>query len=190
MTAMINHNTEARFDHRLQESDNEESIEVTGEQDEREDPAHIDHTDLLKLYLREASRHAMLTAEGERDSARRIERARRRLTKLLSRSLVVADYCVHLRRAFQLETETPADLIERAPGSNLSNALPISELADPALAIIEQAHLEFLNEKSTTPRNKRRVSSRAELSKRILLSRVIRSISFTPAADRLLVAML
>lgn len=187
---MINHNTEARFDNRLEESDSEESSDVTGEQDEREDASHIDHTDLLKLYLREASRHPMLTAEGERNSARRIERARLRLTKLLSRSLVVAEYCVHLRRAFQLETETPADLIERAPGGDLSNALPMSELADPALAIIEQAHLEFLTEKSTAPRKKRRVPSRAELSKRIRLSRVIRSISFTPAAERRLVGLL
>jgi len=190
MTAMINHNTEARFDNRLEESDSEESIEVTSGQDEREDAAHIDHTDLLKLYLREASRHAMLTAEGERDSARRIERARLRLTKLLSRSLVVADYCVHLRRAFQLETETPADLIERAPGSDLSSSLPISELADPALAIIEQAHFEFLTGKSTVRKNKRRVPSRAVLCKRIRLSRVIRSIAFTPAAERRLVALL
>jgi len=190
MTAMINHNTEARFDNRPEESDSEEALEVTSEQDEREDAAHIDHTDLLKLYLREASRHAMLTAEGERDSARRIERARLRLTKLLSRSLVVADYCVYLRRAFQLDRETPADLIERAPGSDRSNALPISELADPALAIIEQAHLEFLTAKSTVRKNKRRVPSRAALRKRIRLSRVIRSIAFTPSAERRLVALL
>jgi len=187
---MINHNTEARFDNRLEESDSEESIEVTGEQDKREDAAHIDHTDLLKLYLREASRHPMLTADGERESARRIERARLRLTKFLSRSLVVADYCVHLRRAFQLEKETPADLIERAPGSDRSNALPFSELADPALAIIEQAYLEFLTDKSTIRKNKRRLASRAFLQKLIRLSRVIRSISFTPAAERRLVALL
>src|SRR6185312_5630772 len=79
---------------------------------------------------------------------------------------------------------------ERAPGSDRSNALPISELADPALAIIEQAHLEFLTGKSAGRKNKRRVPSRAALRKRIRLSRVIRSIAFTPAAERRLVALL
>jgi RNA polymerase primary sigma factor len=190
MTAMNTNNTEDGFENSLQENDNEESLDVTTEADEREDAAHIDHTDLLKLYLREASRHSMLTAEGERDSARRIERARSRLTKLLSRSLVAADYCMHLRRAFQLEKETPADLIERAPGSDESKTLPISELADPALATIERAHLEFLAAKPAGRKNKSHSQSPAVLRKRIRLSRVIRSIAFTPAAERRLVTLL
>ena len=34
--------------------------------------------------------------------------------KLLSRSPVVAEYCVHLRQVFQLGLETAADVIEQA----------------------------------------------------------------------------
>src|SRR5712692_2017857 len=86
----------------------------TDEQEKIEDRGDVDHTDLLKLYLREASRSSMLTADGEIAAAKRIERARLRLMKLLSRSLVVAEYCLHLRQTFGRGVESPADVIETA----------------------------------------------------------------------------
>lgn len=160
--------------------------------DEAGDASDIDHTDLLKLYLREASRASMLTAEGEVAAARRIERARTRLRKLLSRSLVVADYCVYLRQAFQLERESPADVIEQAQGSGGSNPSPVSELADPALAYIERAYRQFLKtQKGPGGKNSNNQRARrARLRRRIYLSRSIRSIAFTPSGERRLVAVL
>src|SRR5262245_31870826 len=102
--------------------------------EQTEDDGDVDHTDLLKLYIREASRSSMLTAEGEVAGAKRIECARNRLAKLLSRSPVVGEYCIHLKQTFRDGKETAADVIEQAAATNSLKPLPISELADPALA--------------------------------------------------------
>src|SRR4030095_9692656 len=79
------------------EASAEDSFDFADEQEKIEDADEIDHADLLKLYLREASRAPMLTAEGEIEAARRIERARFRLMKQLSRSLIGGAYFFHLR---------------------------------------------------------------------------------------------
>lgn len=157
-----------------------------------EDAGDIDRTDLLKLYIRDASHASMLTAEGETAAAKRIERARNRLMKLLSRSPVVAEYCVHLRQVFRLGLETPADVIERTYENHLSlESSPISEIADPALAKIERAWKDFC---LTSTRAIRRRNARAQRAQkgsesraRVRLSRSIRAIAFTPAAERRLV---
>lgn len=159
-----------------------------------EDAGDIDRTDLLKLYIRDASQASMLTAKGEIDAARRIERARNRLMKLLSRSPVIAEYCVHLREVFRLSLETPADIIERTYESRLSSeSSPISELADPALAEIECAWKDFclISARVIRRRNARalRAQKSSESRARVRLSRSIRAIAFTPAAERRLVAL-
>lgn len=94
---MIIEEIEGTFEHGRDEIDSEDSFAVADEQEQVDEAADIDRTDLLKLYLREASRSSMLTAEGEVRGAQRIERARIRLNKLLSRSLVVAEYCIYIR---------------------------------------------------------------------------------------------
>ena len=136
---MIIEEIERTFEHGQDETNGEESFGLADEH-EADDAADIDRTDLLKLYLREASRASMLTAEGEVAGAKRIERARIRLNKLLSKSPVVAEYCMYLRQVLRQGGETAADVIERAPGGDPSRPLPVSELADPALARIEFAY--------------------------------------------------
>ena len=68
------------------------------------------------MYLREASRAPMLDAAGEVKAAKRIEAARSRLMKRLSRSPVVAEYCIYMREAISRGAESAAELIERIPG--------------------------------------------------------------------------
>src|SRR6476660_2672034 len=114
---MIIEEIERTFEDYQDEANGEQSRDVSDEH-QSEDEADIDRTDLLKLYLREASRSSMLTAQGEVTGAQRIERARRRLTRLLSRSLVVAEYCAYLRQVFREGLETAADVIERVPGGD------------------------------------------------------------------------
>jgi len=164
------------------------------EPEQVEDAGDIDRTDLLKLYIRDASQGSMLTAAGEIAAARRIEKARNRLIRQLSRSPIVAEYCLHLRQLFRLGLETPADVIERIGCSRLSSAsLPISECADPALAEIERAWKDFclVHARSVRPRSARarRAQKGCESRARVRLSRSIRAIVFTPSAERRLVAL-
>ena len=159
-----------------------------------EDAGDIDRTDLLKLYIRDASEASMLTAEGEIDAAKRIERARYRLMKLLSRSPVVAEYCVHLRQVFRFGLETAADVIERTYENHLaSESSPISEQADPALAEIERTWKDFCltSARVVRRRNARalRAQKNSESRARVRLSRSIRKIAFTPATERRMVAL-
>jgi RNA polymerase primary sigma factor len=171
----------------------EESANASGEREQVEDASDIDGTDLLKLYIHDASRVSMLTAAGEIAAARRIERARKRLMKLLSRSPIVAEYCVHLRQVFQLGVETPADVIERTYRRGPSTeATPVSELADPALAEIESAWRDLCSiTVGIQRRNARahRARNRNQSRALIRVSRSIRAIAFTPAAERHLVAL-
>ncbi|MFY9553807.1 MAG: RNA polymerase sigma factor RpoD/SigA [Blastocatellia bacterium] len=172
---------------------------VLEEDHEQESLGEIDRTDLLKLYLREASRASILTSEGEVAAAKRIERGRLRLMKLVSRSPVVAPYCIHLRRVFERGEQTPADVIENAPNDK-SRPAPISELAEPALARIEGVYLDFCSQESRSARRRTRSGARRSVGRqtapmsdgrmRVRLSRVIRSITFTPAAERQLVSLI
>ena len=174
---------------------NEEETSADPDQRERVDDAgDIDHADLLKLYIRDAGQASMLTAEGEIAAAKRIERARARLMKLLSRSPVVAEYCIHLRQVFQLGLETAADVIERTSvGHPSSEQLPISELADPALATIEHAWRDLCLISSKVSRRRdakaQRTRNRKVSRAQVRLSRSIRAIDFTPAAERRLAAL-
>lgn len=169
----------------------EGSFGLTDEPEKIEDTGDVDHTDLLKLYLREASGSTMLTAEGEVAAAKRIERARIRLMKLLSRSLVVAEYCLHLRQTIGRGLESPADVIEKASiGANA--ATPVAELADPALAQVEFKYRDMFSQTVASCRQRSRrkgVNQIAHLRRQAGLSRSIRSITFTPAAERRLVAL-
>jgi RNA polymerase sigma factor (sigma-70 family) len=185
---------ESAFENGYDETHAEEAVEVEDEHEQAEEAGDTDPADLLKLYLREASRAPMLNAEGEVAAAKRIERARFRLMKQLSRSPIVARYCFHLRQVFSLGLETPADVIERV----LETPGPVSEVADSALCRVESAYSEpsFRTESLREPSNPRvrRMRTRKKYQTsyarmQVRLSRSIRSIVFTPAAERRLVAL-
>ncbi|MEK6321834.1 MAG: RNA polymerase sigma factor RpoD/SigA [Acidobacteriota bacterium] len=184
---------EGALEHGQGEVNGEDSFGFANEQEKAEEAGDVDRTDLLKLYLREASQSSMLTAEGEVAAAKRIERSRIRLMKLLSRSLVVAEYCLHLRQTIGRGLETPADVIERATvGGYASTSLPVSQLADPALAQIEFTYRDLCSRKAGSVRQRargKRISQTSNVRRRVGLSRSIRSITFTPAAERRLVAL-
>ena len=99
---------------------------------------------------------------------------------------------MYLRQAFHHGRETAADFIERAPGGDPSRSLPVSELADASLARIEIAYRDLCLPKVSSARQRTRrqkIFQTAGIRTRVSLSRSIRSITFTPAAERRLVTL-
>ncbi|HEX8089794.1 MAG TPA: sigma-70 factor domain-containing protein, partial [Blastocatellia bacterium] len=184
---------DGRYEEEYVDADADESNDPAYEAEEAEEAGDIDRTDLLKLYLREASRAPMLNAAGEVAAAKRIERARARLMKLLSRSPIIAQYCQHLRQALSRGDENAADMIEHVPGHDANNPIPLSALADRALAEVDSAYndLVLFDAKPARKRGSRKVSRANKKYPRTLkpralvhLSRAVREIAFTPAAER------
>ncbi|HEU4390684.1 MAG TPA: RNA polymerase sigma factor RpoD/SigA [Blastocatellia bacterium] len=149
-----------------------------------------DRTDLLKLYLREASRAPMLDAEGEIAAAKSIEASRWLLVKYLSRSPLVADYCVHLGQAFKDGLETPAEFIEQLGGQVVARGLAVdSDLMDRAFIRIRDAFTALLALSNDTARNRKHAlrypQSRWSKARALVrLSRAIRAIAFSPSTER------
>jgi RNA polymerase primary sigma factor len=192
---MITEDVEVAFEDDYLDSKLDSSLGDTDEPEEFEEPGEIDKADLLKLYLREASRTPMLDARGEVAGAKRIERARGRLMKLLSRSVIIAEYLIHLKESLRRGDQSAADLIERADDDSLK-AMPLVEVADRALAEIEDAYLSFISSRpvqNTKARKSRRASRNRDanpaLRRLVELSRKIRAIDFPPAVERRLVAL-
>src|ERR1044072_1052763 len=150
------------------------------------DPATAD---LLKLYLREASRTPMLDAAGEIKAARHIERAINRLMKLLPRSPITAEYAIYLRQAFRRGDETASDIIEQiksAPAPEFFH-----EAVDLALNEVENAHLEVHSPKrKPSKRTLKKYAKSFAARQRIKLHRGLRNLVFTPASERHLMKLL
>ncbi|MEW6210137.1 MAG: sigma-70 family RNA polymerase sigma factor [Acidobacteriota bacterium] len=150
----------------------------------------LDRADLLKLYLREASRAEMLDAEGEREAAKRIERARKRLMKLLSRSPLTVEYCMRLRASIARGEETLTDIVESAPGiPHATDSATLARAIEPVLGEVERLYAELLApiKTASVKKQKRERAKRARLAAQ--LSRAIRQIVFTPSIERRLVRM-
>jgi RNA polymerase sigma factor (sigma-70 family) len=186
---------ETTFDEEYDESGVVDAGEVESEDERVEQASDIEQADLLKLYLREASRSQMLNAAGEVAAARRIERARFQLRKQLSRSPIIAQYCIHLRQCFNAGLELPSEIIEELADKPSSNTSAFPENVALKLARIESSYLELISLRTRT--NSRVRSQRARVAhQRIqarmwaLLSRSIRSIVFIPAEERRLVALI
>ncbi|HKP85210.1 MAG TPA: sigma-70 family RNA polymerase sigma factor [Blastocatellia bacterium] len=175
-----------------------EDIDPEYEAEEVAEAGDIDRTDLLKMYLREASRAPMLKAAGEVEAAKKIERARFRLMKLLSRSPLVAEYCAHFRRAIGQGDGSAADAIEQVRGYDADKSAGLQGNAEDALARIEEAYGNLIVAQMT-PRGKSLARRAARSSKKfaqsmrarllVQLSRSVRAIVFTPSAERRLVGI-
>ncbi|HKQ07689.1 MAG TPA: RNA polymerase sigma factor RpoD/SigA [Blastocatellia bacterium] len=179
---------------------NEEfDAESESESTELESAGDLDHTDLLKVYLREASRAPMLNAAGEIKAAKRIEQARRRLARLISRSPLIVEYSLHLRDALQRGDQTASDHIERLDGFDPAKPAALGQVADRAFAQIEAAYSN-LTAAMPQPSKKRGAKKPARVAKRfarsaaarrrIQLSRAVRAFVFTPATERRMIAIL
>ncbi|MEW6130525.1 MAG: RNA polymerase sigma factor RpoD/SigA [Acidobacteriota bacterium] len=168
-----------------EEASNDSSDEITLEE-QGYDP---DTADLLKLYLREASRTPMLDAAGEIAAAKRIERARNRFMRLLARSPIVAEYAIYLRRAFADNKETASDIIEQIKSDRFSQ--PSIDALDLALEDIEIAHLE-LNSPRRKPAKRflKKYAKTYATRQHIKLHRAVRNLVFTPATERHVVKLL
>jgi RNA polymerase primary sigma factor len=158
----------------------------------------IDHADLLRLYLREAGRAPMLNAEGEISAAKQIEKARSRLTRVLSKSWIVAEYSLYLRRAINEGVECAGDFVEYPPEAAGSGAGSAShaEIADRALGRVQAAHQALLSlEKNPARRTRKpsrkaaRSAKRARIRALVQLSRALRAVPFSCTAERRLVTV-
>nr|AIA10964.1 LysR substrate binding domain protein [uncultured bacterium] len=190
--------TDVAYEEKYADADTDESNDPAYESEEAEEAGDIDRTDLLKLYLREASRAPMLNAAGEVAGAKRIERARNRLMKLLSRSPIIAQYGLHLRQALLRGDESAADMIEHVSGYDANGPVALSSLADQALAGVESAYNDLIppGPKPVQKRGSRKAERankkypRSLKARRLVrLSRSIRRIVFTPAAERRLAGL-
>ena len=187
------------------ENELEDYVETTGDDSldlsdsgNEEDAGKTDQTDLLKLYLREAGRAPMLDGKGEAAAARRIELSRKRLMKWLSRSPLVAEYCLYLRGALRSGDERAADIIESAnPSARSLEAPPQDHLIETALTQVAAAYDELTLISSDasrvlSPRKRSRWIKAGRLRSKHLvqLSRAIRGITFTPATERRLTRLI
>jgi len=166
----------------IRDIDEEFELEDEFREADEDDAQDIDRTDLLKLYLRDASRAPMLNAAGEKAAAKRIERARSRLMKVLSRSPVVAEYCLYLRQALRRGEENASDVIERAGEFDASSRpVNLAGAAGHALEEVETAYSRLVAGRDTGRETGARLI--------VMLSRAIRAVVFTPAVERRLVKL-
>src|ERR1051326_4561919 len=109
---------DSEFEEQYVEAEAAEEFEAEAESESKDldSAGDMDYADLLKMYLREASRAPMLNAAGENAAAKRIERTRNRLAKMISRSPLIVEYCLHLHEALRRGDETASDHIEYVAG--------------------------------------------------------------------------
>ncbi|MEN3332126.1 MAG: polymerase primary sigma factor [Blastocatellia bacterium] len=195
---MINEEMDNEFEEQYADAEPNEEVDTETETTDLDIAGDLDHTDLLKMYLREASRAPMLNAAGEIAAAKRIERARNRLTKMISRSPLIVEYCLHLREALWRGDETASDHIEFVAGFDPNKSAALGQFADNAFAQIEAAYLNLTSAKPKTAkklavkkstRAAKKFARSAAARQRIQLSRAVRAFVFTPATERRLIAM-
>ena len=179
--------TESELEPNVQTTD-DDSLDASDSESE-EDAGEADKTDLLKLYLHEAGRAPMLDGKGEAAAARRIELSRKRLMKWLSRSPVAAEYCLYLQEALTSGDERAADVIEAVSLPACSHEAQAG-LIERALLRVAAAYnkltLTTLDATRVLSARKRSrwIAGRLRARHLVQLSRAIRKITFTPAAER------
>ena len=171
--------------------------------------------DLVRTYLRQMSRVPLLTREGEVAIAKRIERGEVRITRAISRSLLVARCVGGIVREVADETRSlretvvlpDAELTERTIRNRARKLIVCADEVNGALQTLERT----VQRAAQGRRQRRKMETRtkeerkhaAELRKRraradirmrwriararIVLSRVVRQLEFTPGVRRELV---
>lgn len=195
---MMNEEMDNEFEEQYADADSNEETDAESESTDLDIAGDLDHTDLLKMYLREASRAPMLNAAGEIAAAKRIERTRNRLAKMISRSPLIVEYCLHLREALRRGDETASDHIEYVAGFDPNKSAALGQFADKAFADIEAAYLNLISAKpkpakklavKKPTRAAKKFARSAVARQRIQLSRAVRAFVFTPATERQLIAL-
>src|ERR1044071_6972384 len=137
---MMTDEMDNEFDETYADADLNDEFDAEPESTDLDNAGDLDHTDLLKMYLREASRAPMLNATGEIAAAKRIERARNRLAKMISRSPLIVEYGLHLREALRRGDETASDHIEYVTGYDPNKPASLGAATDKAFAQVEAAY--------------------------------------------------
>lgn len=180
---------ESMFENDYNEATDDPDVGTSEDVAIAEQSLDVDTADLLKLYLREASRAPMLDAAGEIQSAKRIERARNRLTRLLSRSPLARDYFLYLKNSFHTGEESAADLLEQVFID--ASSQDHSELFNLAFAEIENAYAELYSPKrKPLKRILKKYPRTFAARKQIILSQAIQKVAFTPAGERKFIKVL
>ena len=180
-------------------------------------PAHEEDQgqDLVRTYLRQMSRVPLLTREGEVAIAKRIERGEIRITRAMSRSLLVArrvdgiaqDVAAGIRSLRDTIVLPDAELTDRTIQNRTRRLLVRADKVRAALQILERTVRRAVQgrkqrrkmetrtkeeRKHAAEIRKRRV--RAEIRKKwkitrahIALSHAVRRVAFTPAVRRELI---
>jgi len=150
--------------------------------------------DLVRTYLRQMSRVPLLTRQGEVAIAKRIERGEVRITKALSRSLMVARYMDYLADQVRSGERGVRDIV----------VLPEAELTDRQLAnrtkrflsnidAVKEALKELSRRESRAAairKSRRRPSTRTiwrVLRARVDVSLVVRKLKLSPMLRRALI---
>ncbi len=151
--------------------------------------------DLVRTYLRQMSRVPLLTREGEVAIAKRIERGELRITKAMSRSLLVARYVAEISREVAAGERTLRDtvtlpdteLTERHMASRTKRFVADAEKVEAALKKLGKRERRAVAIRKSGRRVQ--VRTRWQIGRaRIEVSRAIRHLPFTVAVRNELIA--
>ncbi|MBZ5675629.1 MAG: sigma-70 family RNA polymerase sigma factor [Acidobacteriia bacterium] len=150
-------------------------------------PEESDYTDdPVRVYLREMGSVRLLTRQGEVDLARRMERGKLRVKKVLSRSPLVQQMVMGLSENLHQGGIQLEDLIEIGVNDKTGGARKREEAMQQfaKVAKLNRELQETENKLNSTPH--RQVHVRAELSRKLIRLRVrfsqaIREVPFSPA---------
>jgi RNA polymerase primary sigma factor len=182
------------------EAEPEVEAAAEGEEDEVDldlEPGKDQSLDPMRLYLREMSSVPLLTREDEVRIAKRIERGKRRIEKIVSRSLITAEVIAEAAERLRNGEISVSQLL--GPGSSTEESEEEGHVVETARPAREQAlatfgeiakqvvkihrHQEKLNEE---PKRSKKIDRmrrrRAELF--IELSHMVRHLAFSPDMRR------
>ena len=150
--------------------------------------------DLVRTYLRQMSRVPLLTREGEVAIAKRIERGEMRITKAMSRSLLVARHVAEIAAQLAAGERTLRETVTLSDSEMTERHVAAREEQFAAGAVAVAAALKKLGkcERRAEAIRKRgcrvRARTRWRIGRaRVELSRAIRGVPFTAAVRRELV---
>jgi len=148
-------------------------------------PGPLEHTnDVVRIYLREAGRVPLLTRRGEVDVAKRIERGQLKTLKALSRSPMVTRELSVLRQELAEGNESIREIV--IPDDHEWTDAGVARRTCEVIALVGE--IERLNRPSIrlpAKNGAKQSSGRAcgwiLARQRVQISRLVRSIGFTPA---------
>ena len=150
--------------------------------------------DLVRTYLRQMSRVPLLTREGEVAIAKRIERGEMRITKAMSRSLLVARHVAEIAAQVAAGERTLRDTVTLSDGELTERHVAARrEQFETGAEKVAAARKELRKRERRAEairKSGKRVQARTRWRigrARIKLSRAIRGLPFTAAARRELV---